>query len=97
MGRPFVKGQSGNPKGRPKGAKDLVPRGGKATVIALMERFGSDTATLGDVLRAGLAAKAPSSFPYLRMIIEHQVGAPDLNLNVVTQVVHEHRASTHHS
>jgi hypothetical protein len=93
----YRKGESGNPKGRPKGAKDLVPRGGKQSVIALMERFGSDTASIGHALREGLAAKAPSSFPYLRLIIEHQVGAPEQPIDFTKKIVHVHERSSNAS
>ena len=90
----FVKGQSGNPAGKPKGATDLLPRSAKAAVAGLLQRFGSDTAYLATVLSKGLDAKAPSSFPYLRLVVEQQVGAPDQNLAVTTKIVHEHHHDT---
>lgn len=36
---PFKKGQSGNPKGRPKGAKDKFPRAMKERVQALVDKL----------------------------------------------------------
>ena len=89
----FKKGQSGNPAGRPDGAKDKLPRTAKAAVAGLLQRFGSDTALIGSVLQKGLEAKAPSSFPYLRLVVEQQVGAPDQNVAVTTKIVHEHHST----
>lgn len=88
---PFRKGLSGNPAGKPKGAKDKHPRSAKAAVVGLLERFGHDTALIERVLRRGLEARAPSSFPYLRLIVEQHVGAPDQAVTGVTRVIHEHR------
>ena len=79
---PFTKGRSGNPSGKPKGAKDRYPRSAKRAVEWLLDRFGSDTDLLDTVLRQGLMARPPSSFPYLRLIIEQQLGAPDQHINV---------------
>ena len=90
-GRDF---EPGNP-GKPEGAKDLVPRSAKAAVAGLLERFGNDTAMIGQAIRDGITAKAPSSFPYLRMVIEQQVGAPEQPIGLTTTIVHEHhKAST---
>ena len=69
----WTKGQGG----KPKGAKDHFPRSAKRAVEALMERFGTDTELLESVLTKGLTARAPSSFPYLRLIVEQQLGAPE--------------------
>lgn len=87
---PFVKGKSGNPAGKPKGAKDHFPRSAKRAVEGLLEQFGTDTALIGRVLREGLAAKAPSSFPYLRLVIEQSVGMPEQGVSLTTKVVHIH-------
>lgn len=85
--RPYRKGQSGNPKGKPKGAKDKVPRSAKRAVELLIERFGTDTALLEKALRKGLEAKAPSSFPYLKLVVEQSVGAPEQPVTGTTTVV----------
>lgn len=91
---PFTKGQSGNPAGKPKGAKDKHPRSAKRAIELLLEEFGTDTELIGEVLRKGLQARAPSSFPYLKLVIEQNAGAPDQDLRVVTKVVHVHEPST---
>ncbi len=51
-----------------------------------MERFGSDVAFLEDVLRKGLSARAPSSFPYLRLVIEQNAGAPTQIIDVKAEL-----------
>jgi len=89
----FRPGQSGNPAGKPKGAKDRVPRNARAAVERLLETIGADTRLISRVLKAGLNAKAPASFPYLRLVIEQNAGLPDQAVTVQTQVIHEHRSS----
>lgn len=85
-GRDFKKGEGG----RPKGAKDRLPRSAKQAVAGLLEKLGSDVELIESVLKKGLAARAPSSFPYLRLLVEQNVGAPDQNVNTKTTVVHKH-------
>lgn len=86
-GRPFVKGDAR--AGRRRGSRDTVPRSGRAAVRMLLERFGNDEALIEKALRAGLAAKPPASFPYLKLLIEQHAGAPDQQVSVVTKVVNE--------
>lgn len=93
----FRKGQSGNPKGKPFGAKDKYPRTAKRAILQLLEEFGNNTQLIGEVLTRGLQARAPSSFPYLKLIVEQQVGMPDqtLTLDLARKVIHElHPAET---
>jgi hypothetical protein len=91
----FVKGQSGNPQGRPPGIVEQVPRSDKAKLLALFQRLGGDTNVMGKVLRDGLNAKAPVNFPYFKLLVENNVGLPDQNLNLATKVVHEiHNSSS---
>lgn len=73
----FRKGQSGNPAGKPLGAKDHHPRTAAAAVRNLLDEFGNDVELIRDALTKGLRAKAPSSFPYLRMVVEHHAGSPE--------------------
>lgn len=87
---PFTKGRSGNPAGKRRGTKDKYPRSAKRAIAELLEQFGTDTTLLRRVLRRGLDARAPASFPYLRLVIEQQMGAPEQTVTL-TQVVHEHR------
>lgn len=71
------------------GSKDSYPRSGRGAIKMLLERFGTDTALLEKALRAGLTAKAPSSFPYLKLLVEQHAGAPEQQVSVVTKIVHE--------
>ena len=87
---PFRKGKSGNPAGKPKGAKDHHPRSAKQAIRKLLDDFGGDVELITAVLNAGLKARAPASFPYLRLVVEHQLGQPDLAINQKTTIVHEH-------
>ncbi len=91
---PFVKGQSGNPTGKPRGAKDKHPRSAKRVIQELLEQFGSNTELLTTVFRRGLEAKPPTSFAYLKLLIEQQLGAPDQTVKVLPQIVFkEHDAN----
>lgn len=82
-GRDFPKGNGG----RPVGAKDHYPRTAKRAITELLEKFGNDTELISRVLHNGLTARAPSSFPYLRLLVEQQLGAPDQTINLKDRVV----------
>lgn len=84
---PFTKGKSGNPAGKPKGAKDHYPRSAKRAVEALLEKFGTDTELLENVLKEGLTAKPPTSFPYFKLLVEQQLGAPDQSISLKDRVI----------
>lgn len=86
-GRPFVKGDAR--AGRRRGSRDTVPRSGRAAVRMLLEQFGHDVELLRSALRAGLEAKPPASFPYLKLIIEQNTGQPEQQVAVVTKIVNE--------
>ena len=85
--RPFAKG---NP-GRPKGSKDKVPRGLKASVRAVCEKIASSN--VSDIERAILNGirngGARNSIMYLRMVAEYVDGKPretiDVNADVKLQ------------
>ena len=87
---PFKKGQSGNPAGKPAGTKDKHPRTAKRAVLQLLEDFGNDVKLIRGVLTSGLQAKAPASFPYLKLVIEQNAGLPEQDVNIHTKVVHIH-------
>ena len=55
----FKKGVSGNPAGKPKGAKDRFghTRSAKRAVLDLLERFGNDIVLLEAALVRGLTDK----------------------------------------
>ena len=84
---PFTKGRSGNPAGKPYGAKDRYPRSAKRAIEHLLEHFGSDTALLKRVLQRGLEARPPTSFPYFRLLVEQQLGAPDQAIILKNKVI----------
>ena len=48
-------------------------RSTKRAVLDLLDRFGNDTVSLEATLVRGLQVKAPSSFPYLKLFVEHNV------------------------
>jgi len=58
--------------------------------LPLHARFACDTELIEDVLTKGLRSRPPSSFPYLRLVIEHNLGAPGRAVDVRTTVVHKH-------
>ena len=66
----FKKGVSGNPAGKPKGAKDRFghTRSAKHAVIELLDHLGNDTALLEATLVRGLQARAPG--PPLRYSLD---------------------------
>ena len=84
-GRDFTTGH-----GRPKGSKNKHPSSAKEAVRFLLDRYGADTTLLSQVLERGLRAAPPSSFPYLRLIVEQLAGAPEQGFTVHTRIVHEH-------
>lgn len=84
---PFKPGQSGNPAGKKKGTKEKFPRTAKRAVAGLLERYGANVTLMSKVLSDGLHAKPPASFPYLKLVIERHLGAPDQTVLVKTQVV----------
>lgn len=77
--------------GKPKGAKDKHPRSARAAVNKLLEDFGNDVQLIGEAIRRGITARAPSSFPYIKMVVEHHVGQPEqtVNVDLAKKVVHE--------
>lgn len=79
-------GQSGNRAGRPTGATDRYPRTARAAVDALLAQYGQDVDLLAQSLRRGLEARPPSSFPYLRLVIEQTRGVPDQTINVTSEL-----------
>lgn len=73
-GRNFKKGHH---RGRPKGAKDKVPRSFKASVRRVYEELGSsDPTLLMDAVRRGLKAAPPKSYQYLQLGAYYLDGKP---------------------
>lgn len=79
---PFAKGKSGNPNGKPKGAKDKRPRSARAAVNQLLDAYGMDVSKIKAAIDAGLEANPPNSLGYVKLVVEHQVGQPEQTLNV---------------
>lgn len=79
---PFAKGKSGNPKGKPRGAKDKRPRSARAAVNQLLDDYGMDVSRIKAAIDAGLDANPPHSLGYVKMVVEHQVGQPEQTVNV---------------
>jgi hypothetical protein len=81
-------GQSGNPAGKPKGAKDHYPRSAKKLLEQLLEKYATEKLELiENALDQGLKAPAPASSAYLKIAIEHIKGAPDIVLNLKEKIV----------
>lgn len=57
----------------------------------LLEQFGSDPVLIESALRKGLTARAPASFPYLKLLVEKLTGAAEqtINLPTVKRIEHE--------
>lgn len=72
----------GESKGRPKGAKDKFPRSARHAVTALLEDFAGNVDLIRTTLERGLQARPPASFPYLKLIVEAQIGQPDQTLHL---------------
>lgn len=91
----FTKGHSGNPKGKAKGTKDRFPRSARSAVKALLEKFACDTDLIDRAMTKGINARPPCSFPYIRLVVEQQVGqaevpgVSDLAAALARKVVHE--------
>jgi len=68
----FKRGVSGNPKGKPKGAKDRIPRAFKASIKAVFdELLTTDPTIVREAVRRGLISRKPKdAFPYVRIYAE---------------------------
>lgn len=80
-GRNFKKGHG---KGRPKGAKDKVPRSFKASIRVLYQQLAADRPDLFEnAVVKGLSAKPPFSFQYLQMGAHYIDGKPADTLKII--------------
>jgi hypothetical protein len=63
--------------GRPKGAKDRVPRSFKGSIKAIFEEIASqDPELIYKAVEKGLKAPAPKSFQYLQLVTAYIDGKP---------------------
>ena len=75
----WTKGQGG----KPKGAKDTVPRSQKASIVAIMREIVEEKPeAIKAALERGLTAAAPRSFAYLSLAAAYFDGKPADNVNV---------------
>ncbi|MBI3988856.1 MAG: hypothetical protein HY347_04485 [candidate division NC10 bacterium] len=81
----WPKGVSGNPQGRPKGAKDHVPRSVKASIKAVFEELGqTDYETWKEAIRRTLAKGGRDAFPYFQLAAYYLDGKPVETVKVQT-------------
>jgi hypothetical protein len=98
-GRRYKKGTSGNPKGRPKGTTNVVPRAFKTALERVFHELAEKHETeIRDAILNGITARAPRSFPYLQLLAHYVVGKPTERHEITggegqplmpTQVIHE--------
>lgn len=71
---PFVPGQSGNPSGRPKGAKDHSP---KTILEAFDQVIRENPELVMDAIRAGLESKRAFNFVELGAKMKKEIGSQE--------------------
>jgi hypothetical protein len=73
----FTKGQSGNLRGRPPGAKDTVPRTFRTCIKAVCEDIDTKNPELiRGAFEKGLRSAPPKSFQYLQLWAHYVSGKP---------------------
>ena len=74
----FTKGQSGNRKGRPRGAKDHVPRSFKASIKAMYERLAMEQPELfkNAITRDLRTRRGTAAFHHVQLAAHYLDGKP---------------------
>ena len=62
-------------------------------MLDLLDRFGNNTVPLEAALVRSLQAEAPSSFPCLKLTVEHNVGAAEQNMNLKDKIEQNQRVT----
>jgi hypothetical protein len=77
-GRPFRRGQSGNPRGRPQGAKDAVPRSFKASIKAMYEKLATEHPELFEnaITRDLKMKRGTAAFHHVQLAAHYLDGKP---------------------
>ena len=84
----FRPGVSGNPAGKPRGARDRYPRSAKRAMELMLEAYARQKLPM--VMAAmdkGIQARPPHSAGYLKLAIDHVKGLPDQTLDLAAKIV----------
>jgi hypothetical protein len=88
MGKPFPKGISGNPRGRPPGTKDSVPRTIRASVKEVLEEVAvKNRVEIYNAIVKGINSKPPHSLRYVEVIAHYIDGKPADTVELKDQTI----------
>lgn len=80
----FKKGQSGNPHGRPKGAKDSIPRSFRASIKGMYEKLATERPELfEDAITRDLQNRhGTAAFHHVQLAAHYLDGRPETNVKI---------------